>query len=49
MKHRKLPTQSHLHARCKCGHKIQPSEPRVKLTGVYDKCTTCFLKDEANG
>jgi len=49
MKHRKLPVKSQFHARCKCGHRIQPGEPRVNLNGCYDKCNTCFLKDELNG
>lgn len=49
MKHRKLPVKSQFFSRCKCGHPIQPGEPRVKLVGAYDKCNTCFLKDEQNG
>jgi len=51
MKHHKLPVTSQFHARCKCGHAIQPGEPRVKLIGVYDKCNTCYLKSivEAKG
>jgi len=49
MKYHKLPVKSQFHARCKCGHNIQPSEPRVKLKGAYDKCNTCYLKGQANG
>ena len=49
MKHKQLPKISHAHARCKCGHSIQPGEPRIKLKGDYSKCSTCYIKGELNG
>ena len=48
MKHRKLPVNSELPSKCKCGHPIQPGEPRIKLSGKFDKCNTCFLQGEKN-
>ncbi len=49
MKHKQLPKVSHTHARCKCGHSIQPGEPRINLNGAYSKCSTCYIKGELNG
>ena len=46
MKHNQLPKVTGSFAECKCGHKIQPSESRIKLKGFYSKCHTCFLKGE---
>lgn len=47
MKHKKVPEVSYQHARCKCGHAIQPGEPRINFKGAYSKCSTCYIKGES--